>query len=99
MRALHTAELDEVRPVLILTRDLVRPHLSWVTVAPITTTVRGLAVEVAVGPANGLNEQAVVNCENVTTIRRTKLGSQIGVLLDVQEQALTAALHAAFDLR
>jgi mRNA interferase MazF len=36
VRPLHTAELDKVRPVLVLTRELVRPHLARVTVAPIT---------------------------------------------------------------
>jgi mRNA interferase MazF len=55
MRPIHVAQLDKVRPVLVLTRELVRPHLSRVTVAPITTTVRGLSTEVYVGPANGLD--------------------------------------------
>ncbi len=40
MRPIHTAKLDKTRPVLILTRELVRPHLTRVTVAPITSTVR-----------------------------------------------------------
>ncbi|MFY9826671.1 MAG: type II toxin-antitoxin system PemK/MazF family toxin, partial [Thermoanaerobaculia bacterium] len=43
MRAIHVAQLDKARPVLILTRELVRPHLRTVTVAPITTTIRGLS--------------------------------------------------------
>jgi mRNA interferase MazF len=47
-----------VRPVLVLTRELVRPHLARVTVAPITTNVRGLSTEVPVGPANGLDTKA-----------------------------------------
>ena len=41
MRPIHLAELDKQRPVLVLTRELVRPHLSRVTLAPITTTSRG----------------------------------------------------------
>ncbi|MGF2943663.1 type II toxin-antitoxin system toxin endoribonuclease MazF3, partial [Mycobacterium sp. Lab-001] len=47
MRPIHIAQLDKARPVLILTREVVRPHLTNVTVAPITTTVRGLATEVS----------------------------------------------------
>jgi mRNA interferase MazF len=54
MRPIHIATLDKARPVLILTRDLVRPHLATVTVAPITTTIRGLSTEVLVDAANGL---------------------------------------------
>jgi mRNA interferase MazF len=40
----------------------------------------------------------VVSCDNVTTIPRSALGEQIGVLLDSQEQALSHAMRAAFDL-
>lgn len=98
MRPIHMAELDKARPVLVLTRELVRPHLTTVTVAPITTTVRGLSTEVHVDRANGLAGPSVVSCDNVTTIPASALGTQIGVLLDRQEPALGDAIGAAFDL-
>lgn len=98
MRPIHLATLDKVRPVLVLTRELVRPHLSRVTVAPITSTIRGLSTELPVGRTNGLDRSSVVSCDNIVTIRTTSLGRQIGRLLPEQEPALTAALHAAFDL-
>jgi mRNA interferase MazF len=98
MRPIHLAALDKTRPVLILTRELVRPHLTRVTVAPITSTVRGLSTEVPVGRDNGLDHPSVISCDNVVTIPTTALGCQIGQLLPEQEPALTAALHAAFDL-
>jgi mRNA interferase MazF len=72
--------------------------MNTVTVAPITKTVRGLSTEVPVGPANGLDDRAVVACDHVTTIPRAVLGRQVGRLLDHQEVALTEAIHAAFDL-
>ena len=98
MRPIHVAQLDKQRPVLVLTRELVRPHLTRVTVAPITTTSRGLSTEVPIGPANGLTQASVVSCDNIVTVPTTALGAQIGVLLPAQERALTAAIHAAFDL-
>lgn len=98
MRAIHVAQLDKARPVLILTRELVRPHLRTVTVAPITTTIRGLSSEVAVDSANGLSGPSVVSCDNIATIPTDALGAQIGVLLDSQEPALSEAIMAAFDL-
>ncbi len=98
MRPIHIAQLDKARPVLVLTRELVRPHLSTVTVAPITTTVRGLSTEVPVDGANGLSGPSVVSCDNVTTIPIDALRAQVGVLLDHQERQLSAAIHAAFDL-
>ena len=98
MRPIHVAHLDKSRPVLVLTRELVRPHLNTVTVAPITTTIRGLSTEVPVDGANGLTEPSVVICDNVTTIPTGSLGAQIGVLLERQEPALSVAIKAAFDL-
>ena len=99
MRPIHLAHLDKTRPVLVLTRELVRPHLSRVTVAPITSTIRGLSTEVPVGPDNGLDHPSVVSCDNVVTVLTSALGRQVGRLLPKQEVALTAALHAAFDLQ
>jgi mRNA interferase MazF len=98
MRPIHVARLDKARPVLVLTRELVRPHLTTVTVAPITTTIRGLSTEVPVDAANGLAGASVVSCDNIATIPSDALRQQIGVLLDHQEQALGDALRAAFDL-
>ena len=98
MRPIHLAKLDKMRPVLILTRELVRPHRTQVTIAPITGTTRGLSTEVAVGPANGLNAHSVVNCDNVVTVPTAALGRLVGYLLPEQEQQLTEALVLAFDL-
>ncbi|MGI8461918.1 MAG: type II toxin-antitoxin system PemK/MazF family toxin [Solirubrobacterales bacterium] len=98
MRPIHVAQLDEARPVLILTREVVQPHLETVTVAPITSTIRGLSTELPVGAANGLDRPSVVACDHVTTIPKHTLGSKIGLLLDEQEQQLSAAIRAAFDL-
>jgi mRNA interferase MazF len=98
MRPIHLARLDKTRPALVLTRAIAIPHLAWVTVAPITSRIRGIGVEVPVGPHNGIDHQAVVNLDNVSTIRVTDLGRQIGRLLPEQESALSEAIHAAFDL-
>lgn len=98
MRPIHAARLDKSRPVLILTREVVRPHLSRVTVAPITSTIRGLSTEVSVGPANGLERASVVSCDNIVTVPVSALGRQLGFLLTDQETGLTEAIRAAFDL-
>jgi mRNA interferase MazF len=98
MRPIHRARLDKSRPVLILTRELVRPHLNTVTIAPITTRIRGLSTEVPVDTANGLHERSVVACDHITTIPVAVIGEQIGRLLDAQEADLTEAIRAAFDL-
>jgi len=98
MRPFHIAQLDKARPVLVLTRELVRPYLTQVTVAPVTSTVRGLSTEVAVGTENGLNEACAVSCDNITTIPVAALGRRVGHLLPTQEAALARAVALAFDL-
>ena len=98
MRPIHTARLDKTRPVLVLTREVVRPHLSRVTVAPITSTVRGLSTEVPVGQANGLDHDSVIGCDNILTIPVTAFGHRAGLLLGDKEAVLGEAIRAAFEL-
>ena len=98
MRPIHLAQLDEPRPVLILTREAVHPYPARVTVAPITTTIRGLSTEVAVAWANGLDHNSAVSCDNVVTVPASAVGRRVGHLLPAQEPALATAIRAAFDL-
>ena len=98
MHPIWLARLDKTRPVLVLTREEVRAVRRLVTVAPITSTVRGLSSEVSVGRRNGLEHDSAVNLDSITTIPREALVRPLGSLLQEQEDALTRAFHAAFDL-
>jgi mRNA interferase MazF len=99
MRPIHAAALDKTRPVLVLTREAVRPYLTNVTVAPITSAAKGLATEVPVGARTGIDQQSVVSLDNIQTIPVSNLGRQLGFLFDDQEPALAHAIGEAFDLR
>ncbi len=75
MRPIHLARLDNTRPVLVLTRELVWPHMNQITVAPITTTVRGLSTE--------LRLTAVTNPQGLTwtyTLTNKRIVEQKGLL-------------------
>jgi|SRR5664279_121384 mRNA interferase MazF len=98
MRPIHLARLDETRPALILTRAAAANRSSSITVAGITSPVRGLPTEVPVDEANGLSHGSVVNLDDVQTIPAYHLGDLVGYLYDHQESALHAAIVAAFDL-
>lgn len=98
MREICIARLDTARPVLVLTRALARPAMTKVTVAPITSTIRGLSSEVPVGPDNGLDHDCVVSLDNVVTIPADRLGHTIGFLTDASEAALARAIVLAYDL-
>jgi mRNA interferase MazF len=50
IRLYRFASPDKERPVVILTRGSAIRYLSRVTVAPITSTVRGVPSEVPLGP-------------------------------------------------
>ncbi|MPY79868.1 MAG: type II toxin-antitoxin system PemK/MazF family toxin, partial [Actinophytocola sp.] len=88
MWPIHIAQLDKARPVLVLTREAVRPYLTRVTVAPITSTTRGLSTEVPVDGANGLDHNSVVSCDNVVTVPKSALGRHVGYLLTHQDGEL-----------
>jgi mRNA interferase MazF len=98
MRVIASVQLDKRRPALVLTRRAALPLLSWVTVAPITSTIRGLTTEVPVGPRNGLDHPGVVSCDTITTVRAEALGRVIGVFFDDQESELARAVSDAFEL-
>jgi len=98
MHPIWLARLDKTRPVLVLTREEVRALRRLVTVAPITSTVRGLRSEIAVGKRNGLDHDSVVNLDSIATVPRELLVRPLGALLEQQEYDLTRAFHDAFDL-
>ena len=98
MRPIHLARLEKSRPVLVLTRELARPHLAYVSIAPITSRIRGLPTEVQLGPENGLDHACVVSVDNIRTIPVRDLGRLVGYLLPRQEPELSMAITLAFDL-
>jgi mRNA interferase MazF len=84
------------RPVLVLTRNELIPHLNEVTVAPLTTTIRGVPSEVVVGPECGLKMPSAINLHHVATVPRKGLRSFVGTvpphLMSGVRQALLFAL-------
>ncbi len=98
MREIRLVRLDKVRPAVVLTRHEVQPHLTRISVAPITSRVRGLRTEIPVGRPNGLDHDSVVNCDGIETVEQDRIGPQVGWLLASQEQALQAGIVAAFSL-
>ena len=98
MREICLVRLDKTRPALVLTREAARGAMTKVTVAPITSTVKGLSSEVPVGPANGLDHDCAIALDNVVTVPKSLLGRTLGHLTVEQEGHLARALVLAFDL-
>jgi mRNA interferase MazF len=86
---------DKRRPVLVLTRDDMIGRIATVTVAPITSTVRGVASEVAIGAEVGLKKSSAINLHHVATVPRAGLRSYVGsVSPEVMERVRLALLFA-----
>lgn len=83
---------DKQRPVLILTRTSALRHLSRVTVAPITSTIRGVPSEVALGPDDGMKVPCAVNLHNVVTVPQAGLGRRVAQLDVARMREVCAAL-------
>lgn len=71
---------DKRRPVLILTRNSVLPYLHDVTIAPITSTIRGVASELKLTTADGMPQDCAVNFHHLQTVPKKKVGSLIATL-------------------
>lgn len=86
----------KTRPVLILTRSEVLDVRSLVTVAEITTSVRGLAAEVGIDHVQvGLDRPSVINCDGLHTVTQASLTGPIAqVGDDVMRRVCSAVSYA-----
>src|SRR5699024_11157079 len=72
--------------------------MSKVTVAPLTTTIKGLSSEVLLYPANGLEQRCAAAFDYSGTSPTERLGRIVGHLSGEQEIDLARAMVLAFDL-
>ena len=71
---------DKKRPVLVLSRPSLLRLLHTVTVAAITSTLRGSPTEVELGFAEGLKQTSCVNLCNVFTVHQGDLKTFVGTV-------------------
>jgi len=90
---------DKRRPVLILTRDSAIPFLHSVTVAPITSRVRGIPTEVLLTLDDGMPHTCAANFDNIQTVPKQKLGARVTGLSarKLAEVAAAAAFALGLD--
>jgi mRNA interferase MazF len=80
IRLYRFAPPDKQRPVVVLTRESAVSYLSTVTVAPITSTIRGVPSEVVLDEADGMKKPCAVNLHNLVTVSQQRLGRRVGRL-------------------
>ena len=92
------ARIDKRRPVVLLSRNEAYPVRAMVIVAPVSTTVRGYAVEVKVGRREGLPRSGVINCDWLVTVSKSRLEERAGSLSTAKLDQLDDALRFALSL-
>jgi mRNA interferase MazF len=83
----------------LLSRDSAYKVRTSITVAVVTRTVRGIPVEVPIGPEEGMPVECAVNLDNILTIPKSRLRQRITTLPAKKMTAVAKAITFALDLR
>src|ERR1700688_3571610 len=93
VRLYQFAPPDKHRPVVVLTRDSAVPYLSTVTVAPITTAIRGVPSEVLLTEEHGMKTRCAINLHNLVTVAQNRVGKRVGQLGALRMAEVCAAMR------
>lgn len=86
------------RPVAIVSRTSDIMRRTSITVAEITSTVRGRPSEVLLSPRDGMPVGCAINTDNLHTIPTRRLVERITQMVDEQLFALDNALRFSLEL-
>ncbi len=79
---------------MVLTRSEVIDVRALVTVAEVTTSIRGLAAEVEVDPVEaGLDRPSVINCDGIHTVTQASLTAHVGKISDGTMRKVCSAIN------
>jgi len=82
----------------VLSRDEAYVVRTQVTVAPITTRIRRIPVEVDLGPEDGLPKRCVVNLDSMVTIPKSHLEQCVAQLRPEKIRQIEAAIRFALGM-
>ena len=83
---------------MLLSGDRAFEVRQFVTIAPITTRIRHISLEVTLGPEDGLPRACVANLDTINTVAKDRLERMITSLAADKLQAIEAAIHYALGL-
>ena len=86
------------RPAVLMSRDQAYRVRSAATVVPLTRTVRNIASEISLGPADGVPKTSAANADNITTVSKARLREYLGTLSAAKLAALEGAIKFSLDL-
>jgi len=88
---------DKQRPVVILTRDSAIGYLTKITVAPITSTIRGVPSEVVLDTEDGMRAACAVNLFNAVTVEQQRLLRRVAHLSPDSMRKICTALRFSLE--
>lgn len=83
------------RPVLLLSRNEAYAVRNAVTVAEVTSTIRGIPVEVELDREDGMSRRCIVNLDTIITIRKEILKDRIAILREGKMAQINSAIKFA----
>jgi mRNA interferase MazF len=89
---------DKKRPVVILSRTSVIEYLGEITIAPVTTTIRGIPSEVCLSQHDDMPRACAINCDHIQTVSKGKIGALIVMLSAAKLDELKRAVCFALEL-
>lgn len=88
---------EKGRPFLVVSRDAANEVMQRVLVAPVTTRVRGVPSELAVGPDEGLPVASVASFDNVRPFPKAMLVRRVGALAPPRRHLICSVAAATLD--
>jgi len=86
------------RPVVLLSRDEAYQVRNLVTIAPVTTRIRRIPVEVILGTSDGMPRRCAINLDTIATIPKSALVDRVSLLKPEKLRDLNEAIKFALDL-
>jgi mRNA interferase MazF len=86
---------EKRRPALVLTRNEAIPAMQKVTIAYLTSRIRGLPTEIRLGPEDGMPRECAVSFDNVRAVPKVLLGDPITSLAGKRMHEVCKALAIA----
>ena len=85
--------------VLLLSRDSAYTVRTSITAAMVTRTIRGIPVEVSLGPEDGMPTECAGNLDTILTVPKPRLSQRITALSPAKMAVAAKAIIFALDLR
>lgn len=85
--------------MVLLSRDSAYSVREFITVAPVTTRVRRLPIEVLLGPEDGLSQVSAANLDSILTVSKSSVHRYIASLSEDKLLSVDAAIHFALGLK